>query len=831
MQSISDSTAAEPVKSKDLRERPFYAGVLFFIAVFLPVLSFWIEIVSGWCAETFFDPMPTWWHVLLVAFVPITNLQTWFAVRNKRTERLAWLGFANALVLFISIFYAVVYAPLLPLAVFALILFFLGLLPMTPLLALIGTILLRRELHKLQPATENKPRSFGLRYAGIGAAFAAILLILSVAEVPFTLTRIGLSQAASENQQIQTEGLQFLRRWGNDDYVLRNCYSNSGKITTDMVGELLAGRTLEFVFENENSFKAVSPEKVREIYYRLHGKQYNQVPAPRGAKSWEREDFADLSDEPEAANRRLLQGLSLASSQMDGSIDGDAALSYLEWTLTFKNEKSWQQEAVANIQLPPDAVVSRLTLWINNEEREAAFAGRERVTEAYNAVTARRRDPVLVTTAGKDRIAVRAFPVPPNGEMKVRIGFTAPLHLADDAHGLLLLPHFNERNFAVAAEHSIWLESKNPIEATNPAFRLEAKENLFAVRGKLRNEDLSRTGSPVRAAKSPEIKTAWTRFAADSDKIVKQEIVQSAEAKFSNLIFVVDANQKMQEFQSEIAKAIRALPAETPVSLVLTGGNGLNPETAAPNSLRGTPQQIAARIESAVFDGGTDGTTALETAYDLIDREPDSAIVWLHSPQSIKLDSADRLKQRFVRRPSSALVYSLQTRNGANTIEKELDGFAKVRVVPRFADFKTDLSSFLSEIAQQFADQTTAVKTKFTAVRTIENAANAKQFVNAKQTSDHLVRLWASEEVGRLLQNNQDKAALELAVKHQLVTPVSGAVVLETKEQYEQFGLKPVEPGSVPTIPEPEEYLLFAIVFAVLTWLAWRSKKRRLIES
>jgi hypothetical protein len=64
------------------------------------------------------------------------------------------------------------------------------------------------------------------------------------------------------------------------------------------------------------------------------------------------------------------------------------------------------------VQLPPGGVVSRLTLWVNGEEREAAFAGRSQTRQAYQQVVSRRRDPVLVTTAGRDRVLVQCFPVP-----------------------------------------------------------------------------------------------------------------------------------------------------------------------------------------------------------------------------------------------------------------------------------------------------------------------------------------------------------------------------------------------------------------------------------
>ena len=106
-------------------------------------------------------------------------------------------------------------------------------------------------------------------------------------------------------------------------------------------------------------------------------------------------------------------------------------------------------EARALVDLPSGGVVSRLTLWINGEPREAAFGGRGQVRAAYQEVAvAQRRDPVLVTTAGEDRILMQCFPVPPRGgEMKVRLGITAPLRLASAESGTLELPRFVEVNF------------------------------------------------------------------------------------------------------------------------------------------------------------------------------------------------------------------------------------------------------------------------------------------------------------------------------------------------------------------------------------------------
>lgn len=103
-------------------------------------------------------------------------------------------------------------------------------------------------------------------------------------------------------------------------------------------------------------------------------------------------------------------------------------------------------------------------------------------------------------------------------------------------------------------------------------------------------------------------------------------------------------------------------------------------------------------------------------------------------------------------------------------------------------------------------------------------SADIRRARSAK-TSGHLARLWAADQVERLLAKGDEpgrQAASELAVRYQLVTPVSGAVVLETAQQYDEAGLTPVDQGSVPTVPEPEEWMLIAAVLVLLLWMLRR---------
>jgi hypothetical protein len=85
-----------------------------------------------------------------------------------------------------------------------------------------------------------------------------------------------------------------------------------------------------------------------------------------------------------------------------------------------------------------------------------------------------------------------------------------------------------------------------------------------------------------------------------------------------------------------------------------------------------------------------------------------------------------------------------------------------------------------------------------------------------REASRHLVRLWAADQVRWLQAVRRADDAVALAASHQLVTPLSGAVVLETAQQYAQQGLTPADPTSVPAIPEPGTRSLLALGLAVL---------------
>ena len=76
------------------KPKPWLVSLLLF-GVVLPVITLAFEYFTGMCAALLFDPLPTVWHILLVATVPLTNFLVWRAARNESTEHQARLGWLN----------------------------------------------------------------------------------------------------------------------------------------------------------------------------------------------------------------------------------------------------------------------------------------------------------------------------------------------------------------------------------------------------------------------------------------------------------------------------------------------------------------------------------------------------------------------------------------------------------------------------------------------------------------------------------------------------------------------------------------------------------------
>lgn len=774
------------------RRRPGW--LLLFPLVILPLITIIFEYLTGACAAVLFDPLINFGHVLLTLMVPGFNLWVWWSLRREPPSANRWLGLANGISLGVSLFYALMLVPIIPFAGIGVIYFGIGLIPLAPLLALLAGMWLRRHLGKSMPEGQ-KPRGL---WSGIAAGICGVLLFA----LPFISTESGMRLAISDDAAGSDRGVALLRLLGQEDQMLRHCY---GRGMSEARGLYSWG-------------KVVPAEKARVAYYRVRGRAFNSVPPPKlyaGRMRWAimEEEYTWDNDQGGDAVAGRVKGLALTSSRMDGAIDPDAALGYVEWTLEFQNDSSLQREARAQIALPPGGVVSRLTLWIDGEEREAAFAGRAAVKAAYKEVVARRRDPVLVTTCGSDRVLMQCFPVPPGGgRMKVRLGITAPLGMTNLSSGFLQWPHFLERNFTIrdSLQHLLWMAGPQPMESAGKPLIAESTKTGATLHGKLDDPALNVFGVGLVVRRDPSVRAVWTPDRRSGEgTVIRQSLMETTATAPDRIAVVVDGGREMAEALSDVAAAVASIPTNTDV-LLLLAKDGVR-ELAGPGRAdAGMRERMTRALRGVDCVGGHDNAPALARACDFVSGTNRGVVVWIHASQPVEFDTSEELRQRLERGASGISVMDVQVHAGPNRLTESFDKVSAWRSPGVIGGLRPGLE----QIFRGWSDGAVGIEIRREPVQA--TLPVPPEF--GRETSEHLSRLWASGEARRLLKARQVDEAAKVAAKAQIVTPVSGAVVLETREQYVRAGLEPADPNSVPVIPEPAfgSLLLLALPLALL---------------
>ena len=69
--------------------------LILFFGVLYPAVVITIELATRMCAEAFFDPMPTYGHMLAASLVPAGNLLVWGYLWNGKPGGTTWVAFVN----------------------------------------------------------------------------------------------------------------------------------------------------------------------------------------------------------------------------------------------------------------------------------------------------------------------------------------------------------------------------------------------------------------------------------------------------------------------------------------------------------------------------------------------------------------------------------------------------------------------------------------------------------------------------------------------------------------------------------------------------------------
>jgi hypothetical protein len=767
--------------------------------VILPTVAFLVELATGLCASAFFDPIPTWGHALAVLAVPAINYFLWAAARRDDPPS-PWLMTAAGTAMAIAFVYTLIFLPMLPIALIG-VLIGLGFLPWSPVLALVASAKLAGRW--VGEAGHSLWRWLG----GVLVGLAALIAV----DLPATATFLAVGWAGGDPASAR-RGTALMRTFGDEGLLLRLCYGEGGRA----VG--LASFAVSTW--NEGAFSqgaGSSTSAARELYYRVTGQPFNSAEPPALRSQGDLWGFDEDQGGTSVGGRA--RGLRLATSRLDGSVAADDNLAYVEWTAVFANAQDFQQEARLTLALPPGAVASRATLWVNGEPREASVAGRGEARAAYENVVRARRDPLLVTTDGAGRLLVQAFPVPPRASLKLRIGITAPLEISPDGARSFALPAIAERNFELPADlrHQIWIEGGGLLGTKHEAFRRSAlAPGVTRLRAALDDGDLARRRPRIAAPRveAPAARSATLPATPTAPAFhIVQTIARAPLNRPRSLILLLDASATNRASAAALGRALDTLPAGLPVGLFIAAEE---PREVAPAPW--SPAQ-ASRIRQALrnttFGGGQDNLPALADALEA-SAGAGSALLWVHGPQPVDFaQSRARLEQVLERSRELPSLVRYQAEAGPAFTMAGHAWFEAAREAPPSGDAGADLAALVARLSAGGEGWQ---------VSRAEGAGRA-----GPASSTHIARLWGADRLATAAgtQGREREKAIALAHRLNIVTPVSGAVVLETDGEYKRAGLAVPNAADVPTVPEPETWALIALVAALLLWQYRRLGRRR----
>ncbi|MFM1873858.1 MAG: hypothetical protein RL398_3280, partial [Planctomycetota bacterium] len=468
-------------------------------------------------------------------------------------------------------------------------------------------------------------------------------------------------------------------------------------------------------------------------------------------------------------------------------------LAVVDWHVEVRSNVARNQEADFAITLPPGGAATGLSLRIAGEERPAAFGSTERTERAFAEVTAKQRDPALLTETGPGRLRLRLFPVssslPP---MQARVRFVLPLELGN-TENLLHMP-------AIAT---------GDLQPAKRAHTVTVRNGTEQLQGDWPDELLAKP-LPIRRG-------AKVVACTDANGPLVQRLQPCGDGTPQQAaVIVVEASRSVAAALPRLSRVLDAFAPETACSVLVA-----HDERFASRSGRADDAGLRAWLDAMPRDGGVDPRPALVAASKLA-AAGEGKVFWLHGECPRLADLWDGPQ------PPAVTIFATRLTTGAHLVRDEPQFARSVRDATAVGDVELRLAA-LAAFVRRGAGTEIFYATD-AQVRTFERPTVRPD--DAAAVDDHLARLWAAGEARRLRDGGDAAGARALAASYRLVTAGVGAVVLETAAQFEAHGLDPgapigfEPPGSAGSAPIPEPGTLLLVTSGLLAAFGLQRRRR-----
>lgn len=500
---------------------------------------------------------------------------------------------------------------------------------------------------------------------------------------------------------------------------------------------------------------APTPEDYQRAHYWVTGTPFNDQPAP-----WDVQLTQYLRGDADLASSRVgarVAGLAVNQSSINALIDEKLAVARLTWDLSFTNATAEQQEARAEICIPNGSVVSRAVLWVHGTPREAVISGVSAARQAYESVVRAQRDPLLISWKSPDRLLLQCYPVPPQttGEdMRVQLQIATPMNVGSRVDSLdLALPWISESNCTVGKHGAKF--SKLGKLADRSSWTYENIAHRYSVDAKLDVEN-------------------YTALMLNNDLQIH---------------VLIDGSANMAKYREVIVQCLSHLAGNPQVRqrLHIVFASDEVSRLVALHDTADATKAIAA-LNVVPFTGGPDNTRDLQRLIAEIGDNPKAALVWIHGAQPLPTGIDCR--------GTACMLYDVHLGNGTNAVlEGQLE---PIRVQIDHNQMKSQLAALFDRLAGSGFEH-------------LPKATFEENVVTWCTTglSRECSALATYSQICDLCKHSDFHSAEAMAIQSRLVTPATSAVVLETDEDYVNYGLPNISVSAEPhqiAVPVEEFY-------------------------
>ena len=512
-----------------------------------------------------------------------------------------------------------------------------------------------------------------------------------------------------------------------------------------------------------------------------------------------------IFNERKDAERRLWNGDNLRTKNVSTAIELflSQRLAYTEQTLIIENtlpkDSRWStQEAIYVFQLPEGGVVTALSLWINDKEQKGFLVSQGKADSAYTAVVGiERRDPSVIHWREGNAVSVRVFPCMPDTVRKVKIGFTTPLRKENDQ--LIYENILFEGPPALSAKAQTVIYGADKVVSENLDF--DKKDKKWEHNGKYHNEGWS------AAFACPPLSNDAFSYNKKSYRV--SEHTPQYEA-FEPAEIYLDINKTWKDVFEKVWEKVKS-------KTVYAYHNN----------------KMVRLDESNIQEVGKDLMKQNFSVFPLYAvKNPENALVitqnTAYTPDFKDLKGSPFEEAFSQKIPSGVAIRVFSV--GETTFWKTLKQLRLARVQQ---GNWADLDKILTQRIFLKNDETTEkLVIEPAQIMITQDTAQTQN-----QATDHLFRMWAYNKALTMIgknyfdKNYNTEWVVQLAVKANVVTPVSSLIVLETQADYDRFDIKRDKNAlgnaalhGAGAAPEPHEWALIGLGISVILWTLRKRK-------